>query len=392
MKPRVRSGLLGSGFAASFHLSSLKRLSHVDAEVVGVFSPTTERRDAFANENGIAAYASAEALIRDVDVVHICTPPATHENLAVEALRHDKWCVVEKPLTGYFGSGDPRFDGDSFPRTKGLEEAIGSIGRMREAERQSSGRILYAENWVYAPAVQKEREVIEKTGAQIVWIHGEEAHSGSHSKYYGMWSHSGGGSLIGKGVHPLSAALYLKRVEGRSSGVPIRPRSVTANVHSITRSSHYKDAGHLRTGYTDIEDFAHLHVVFDDDTFADIFASEIVMGGVHNWLEITGNNHRGVVRINPNDAYMTYNPRERQFDDIYVVEKTETKQGWAFTSPDEEWFTGYQHEMDSFYSNVLDGSAPESDSELAGDTIACVYAGYLSAERNGAAVEVPRVE
>ena len=27
---------------------------------------------------------------------------------------------------------------------------------------------MYAENWVYAPAIQKERELIEKTGAQTV--------------------------------------------------------------------------------------------------------------------------------------------------------------------------------------------------------------------------------
>ena len=52
---------------------------------------------------------------------------------------------------------------------------------MLEAERQSKGRLLYAENWVYAPSIQKEREILEKTGGQILWIHGEEAHSGSHS-------------------------------------------------------------------------------------------------------------------------------------------------------------------------------------------------------------------
>ena len=36
----------------------------------------------------------------------------------------------------------------------------------------------------------------------------------------------GGGVLIGKGCHPLTAALYLKRVEGRArDGKPIRPRT-----------------------------------------------------------------------------------------------------------------------------------------------------------------------
>jgi predicted dehydrogenase len=85
----------------------------------------------------------------------------------------------------------------------------------------------------------------------------------------------------------------------------------------------------------------------------------------------------------------TYNPVDSQFDDIYVVEKTGTKQGWSFTSPDEDWFTGYQHEMEAFYSNVAEGTQPESDSLLGADTIAVVYAAYVSIQRNGQAVEVP---
>ncbi|MGC9313390.1 MAG: gfo/Idh/MocA family oxidoreductase, partial [Sediminispirochaetaceae bacterium] len=237
---------------------------------------------------------------------------------------------------------------------------------------------------------ETEREIIEKTGAQILWMHGEESHSGSHSQYYGIWSYSGGGSMIGKGVHPLTAALYLKKVEGRMrGGGPIRPASVSARTHAITRDENFIDRGHLRTTYTDIEDFAAIHVVFEDGTFADIFASELVLGGVHNWIEVSANNHRGICSINPNTAFQTYNPREEYFKDVYVVEKTGTKQGWAFTSPDEDWFTGYQHEMEAFYRCAADNSPVESDSLLAADTIAVVYAGYLSAERRGAEVEVP---
>jgi predicted dehydrogenase len=198
--------------------------------------------------------------------------------------------------------------------------------------------------------------------------------------------------MIGKGVHPLTAALYLKKVEGRSkNGRPIRPASVSARTHAITRSPNFENKKHIKTGYTDIEDFAAVHVVFDDGTFADIFASELVLGGVHNWLEVAADNHRGRVNINPNDAFTTYTPRGKYFDDIYVVEKTETKEGWAFTSPDEDWFTGYQHEMEAFYRTVAYGEPLEGDSLLAADTIATVYSGYLSAERSGAEVEVPQL-
>jgi hypothetical protein len=71
-----------------------------------------------------------------------------------------------------------------------------------------------------------------------------------------------------------------------------------------------------------------------------------------------------------------------------IVEKTETKQGWSSVSPDESWFTGYQHEMEAFYKTAAFGVPVESDSSLAADTIATIYAGYVSAERKGAEVSV----
>lgn len=260
---------------------------------------------------------------------------------------------------------------------------------MLEAEKQSEGNIMYAENWVYAPSIQKERELIEKTGAQVIWVHGEESHSGSHSLTYGQWKFSGGGSMIGKGCHPLSAAIYFKHVEGRArNGKAIRPKSISARTHAITRMPGFKDEGYLRTTYTDIEDFAMLHVVFEDGTLADVFASELVMGGVHNWLEVNTTNHRTICNINPNTSMQAYTPAEKHFKDIYVVEKTETKQGWSSISPDEGWFSGYQHEMDAFYRSAAYGDSIESNSMLASDVMATIYAGYVSAERKGKEVDI----
>ncbi len=152
----------------------------------------------------------------------------------------------------------------------------------------------------------------------------------------------------------------------------------------------YIDAGHLRTDYHDVEDFALLHVIFEDGTVADIFASEVVLGGVHRRMEIAANNHRSVLDIAPNHTLRTYNPVERAFDDVYVAEKIGTKQGWSQPTSDESADVGQVQAIEAFYRAVaLDGPV-ESDSALAADTIAVVYAGYLSAERSGAQVAVPR--
>ena len=383
-KKELTAGLVGSGFSARFHYESLTRVHGADVRVGGVYSPTKEKREAFAAERGIPVRTSLEELIDSCDVVHVCSPPKTHEEIAVAALAAGRSVIIEKPFTGYFGDGGSEFDGRRFPREEGLARAMDSVRRIQAAERDSSGMVLYAENWVYSPVVQKEREIIEKTEAQILWMHGEEAHSGSHSQYYGVWSHSGGGSVMGKGVHPLATTLYFKRVEGRRRfGKPIRPASVNCQVHRVTGTSGYVDRGFLRTDYSDVEDFGHVHVVFDDGTFADVFASELVLGGVHNWIEVLANNHRGICNINPNTSMQTFNPRGSQFDDIYVVEKIGTKQGWAMTAPDEDFSHGFPQEIEAFYRTAAYGDDVESDSELAADCIATIYSGYVSAANGG---------
>jgi predicted dehydrogenase len=430
-KATVRAGLVGAGFAATFHFDALRRVYGTNVEVVGVHATDRAGGEGFARARGIEFFDTLEPLLDRADVLHVCVPPMFHEPIAVAGLGRGKFVVCEKPLTGYFGGDCPDFRGphsaapghqrealvgerrqdrengtvplagaadgtfhwERADKQTALDSALASVRRMMAAEQAGGGRLLYAENWVYAPAVQKEREILEKTGGQVLWIHGEESHSGSHSVDYAYAARCGGGVLVGKGCHPLTAALYLKRVEGRARhGRPIRPRSVSARTHALTRLPGFRDEGHIRADYYDIEDFSLMHVELDDGTVADVVASDIVLGGIHNWLEVCANNHRAVCNINPNNALMTYNPREENFRDIYVVEKIGTKQGWACTSPEEDWFTGYPQEMEAFYRTVAYGEPLESDIHLAADAIATIYAAYLSASRAGQAVEVATCE
>lgn len=388
-KKTIRTGIVGAGFSASFHFEALKKVYGTHVDVVGVHAKDVAGGKAYAEKRGIRFFDNLDSLIAEVDVIHVCVPPMAHEPVAVAGLAQDKFVICEKPMTGYFGDGSPDFHWDRCDKQVALESALASVERMLAAEAKSQGKLLYAENWVYAPAIQKEREVLEKTGGQILWIHGEEAHSGSHSVDYAYAARCGGGVLIGKGCHPLTAALYLKRVEGIArDGVPLRPKTISARAHAMTRLPSFRDEGHIRRDYYDIDDFAMMHVEFDDGTVASIFTSDIVLGGIHNWLEVCANNHRTICNINPNTAMQTYNPVEENFKDIYVLEKIGTKQGWACTSPDEDWFTGYPQEIEAFYRTIAYGEPAESDSLLAADSISAIYSAYLSSDRKGAAVDV----
>ncbi|OHD69470.1 MAG: oxidoreductase [Spirochaetes bacterium RBG_13_68_11] len=385
----LRAGFAGAGFAARFHFDSLAGIP--GARPAGVWSARAESRERFAKERSIAAYASLAALLENVDAVHVCLPPALHEAVTVAALKKGVHAIVEKPFTGAFGpAGETGFRGDTAPKEPMREAAMASARRMLEAEAAGKARIFYAENWVFAPVVQKEIEIISKTKAQILRMIAEESHSGSAAPAYGTWRLSGGGSIVGKGAHPLTAVLYLKRIEGMvRTGTPIRPATVTARVHEITRLPGYEDKGHLRTDYTDVEDCSVVHLVFEDGTVADVFSSELVMGGVASWLEVFANNHRTRCNINPVDGLETYNPVDEQFRDVYVVEKIGTKQGWSKPAPDEGWMNGYVQELAEFYRCMAEDRPSFSGGELGYDTVSVIYSAYLSAERKGVEVEVP---
>ena len=379
----MRIGIAGTGFAGKFHLENFP---DTGAKVTAVTSARAESREAFAAQHGLQAYASVAEMLPHIDVLDICTPPSSHREYMLAAAAAGKHIIVEKPLTGFFGSPV------EFTKRHMLDGVTAEARALREAIAKAGVTLGYAENFVYAPSVQKEREIVEKTKAQILRLVGEESHNGSHSPVYGIWSIQGGGSLIAKGCHPLGAVLYLKRKEGLVRlGRPIRPAYVTARTHSITRIPGFEDKGFLRTKYQDTEDYSLLHVVFDDGTVGDITASELVMGGIYDFIEVFANNHRTRCRMSPVNVIDVYNPRHEQMKDIYLVEKLSSNEGWIPASPEEGWSLGYGRELRDFVRAIETGTPPQSDLDLAIDITLTLYAGYVSADDKGREVEVPRL-
>src|SRR6266849_52006 len=381
MVNQIRIGIAGTGFAGRFHLENFPQAG---AQVVGATSTRPESRDSFASKHGVRSFVSVAEMLPEIDVLDICTPPSSHGEYILQAAAAGKHVIVEKPFTGFYGSPE-RYD-----KREMLAIVVAAARNLREAV-CSAGIILgYAENFVYAPSIQKEREIVEKTRAQILRMTGEESHSGSHSSVYGIWSIQGGGSLIAKGCHPLGAILYLKRKEGLArAGNPIRPVAVSARTHSITRLPAFEDKGFLRTTYQDTEDYALLHVVFEDGMVADMMTSELVLGGIYDFVEVFANNHRTRCRMSPVNVVDVYNPKHEQFKDLYLVEKISSNEGWIPASPEEGWSLGYGAELRNFMESVKAGQEPESDLDLAIDTTLALYAGYVSAEEKGREVEVP---
>jgi predicted dehydrogenase len=388
----LRVGIVGTGMAGRFHVECLRRVYGVKVEIAGVTSLRAERREAFGRTHGVRAFDDVAALLPRSDVIDICSPPYAHAEGIIAAAEAGKGVICEKPLSGYFGpaGADEKYRGDKDGKQRMLDEVVARMGKIADAVRRNKVFFGYAENFVYAPSVQKEREIVTKSGGQILRMIGEESHNGSASAVYGIWRYAGGGSLIGKGCHPLSGMMYLKQVEGLArNGKPIRPKSVSARTHQLTRLPGYEDRKLLRTDYHDIEDYGFMHVTFEDGTVADVMTSEVVLGGIYDYIEVFANNHRTRCRISPTGLVDTYNPRGEQFKDVYLMEKVSTQEGWSTPAPDENTTMGYQAEIQDFATAAAGGGHAQSGLELALDTTTAIYAAYLSDEKNGAEVEIP---
>lgn len=402
---QVRVGLVGAGFAAKFHAECYKEVPGIDVVLAGVYSE--EGAKELAGRYGAVAHSSFDDLLSDkIDVVDICTPASTHADYAIKAAKAGRHAIVEKPLTGCFG-GD--WDGEKpmglhMPREKMLAPAMYRVADIAKAFGLSGTKLMYAENWCYLPGIDKVMELLEASRATIIRMVGEESHSGSHATYYDKWEEAGGGSLMGKAVHPLGAALILKYEEGKRKGIgPIRPVYVSARVFSLTGMDCFKKAevtevkpgifmtrDGIRVRYQDVEDFGEMTVEFQDGSVAQIMASETVLGGVQNRFEAQTDKGRVICRVNPINAIQAYTDRGENWGDVYIVEKIGTKQGWTSPSPDEDWITGYHAEMRDFMNCVAEAERqPRSGLMLGQDTVATIYSAYISAAKNGERVGIP---
>ena len=155
-------GLVGNGFAAGLHAANYRRVRGLDVRVKGVASRTQQGAQSFAETHELeVGYPSLEAMLNDeeVNLVDLCVPNGLHHELAVQCAVAGKHIVVEKPFTGYFGPGDPDWTADGFPRQKMLSGALRNADRMIAAAEENAVQLCYAENWIYAPSIQKEKRL-----------------------------------------------------------------------------------------------------------------------------------------------------------------------------------------------------------------------------------------
>lgn len=376
-------GTLGAGYASRLHGNGYKKVSGVRVRLKTICDLNTDLARQVQEEFGYEQItADFQEMLADpeIDVIDIVTPPFVHIPMAIQAMRAGKHVICEKPLTGYFGKKGEENVGKTTPKAFMYQEVLRSMDELKAVVEETGKKFMYAENFVYATPIQRSAQLVRAKKSKILFLQGFVGLKGSSSPVAGLWNKTGGGQLVRNGTHPLSGMLWLKQQEAQARGETITVKSVSADVGTTTACLTEHEHRHISARPQDVEDYAAVTVTFSDGTKCLTIASDTVLGGTQNTVDVFCNDSALRCQITPPDLLNTYFLDEDGLEDVVLGEMLPSKLGWNGAFVSDEVIRGYMGELQDFMEAVAYDREPASGFDLAYETAKIMYAAYQSAE------------
>lgn len=382
-KSVVTIGTVGAGYAAYLHGNGYEKVSGISVRLKTVCDLNLDLakkvQECYGYEQTSCDYRELLA-DPEIDVIDIVLPPFLHTKIAMEAMEAGKHVICEKPLTGYFGNPGQENIGTTVRKSEMYRQCLEEMDLLKEVVERTGKKFMYAENFVYATPVQKAAEIIRAKKTKLLFMKGEESLKGSSSPVAGKWNKTGGGTLMRTGTHPMGGMLWLKQQEANARGENITIQSVSCDVGCATQCLTEEEHRHISARPEDVEDYGIISVTFSDGTKALCIASDTVLGGTKNYIEVYGNNAVLNCNITPTDLLNTYFLDEDGLEDVNISEMLPRKLGWNKAFVSDEMIRGYIGELQDFVETVAYDREPTSNFTLAYDVTKVLYAAYQSAE------------
>lgn len=392
---RLGVGFVGSGFVAGFHVRGWPAIR--DADITGVYSrnPATARELADTcrrlEVGDPGTFDDLRAMVRDpaVEALWITTP----NHVRVEQI---------EAICAEVAAGRAQLRGVAVE--KPLARNLAEARQVLAALEQAGIRHGYLENQVFAPAVNRARDIVWARGAALAGppylARCAEEHSGPHRGWFWDGRHQGGGVLNDMMCHSVESGRHLLAPPGVDKTAALTPTSVTATIAGL-KWSRPKYADQLAARYPGevdyrrhpAEDYAHAVVTFrnadGDEVIAEATTSWSFVGpGLRLHFELLGPEYSMSVDTLQTDAkvFVSRNLSGEPGEDL--IEKQNAEQGLMPVLADEPATYGYVAEDRHMVRAFRRGEVPE---ETCADGVVVselLMAAYLSGE-TGETVRLP---
>ncbi len=318
MNKKVKVLIVGAAFSADLHMEGYSRCRDL-AEIVAMCDKDISRVEKLAERYGITdykTYDNYDDAINEVecDVVDICLPNFLHHRVAIKAFKKGRHVISEKPLA----------------------TTVSDAREMVDAANEAGKKLYYAEDWLFAPALNKALDIIDEGGiGKPMYIRARECHNGSHSPFAQTIEYCGGGSMVHLGIHPVGFMLSLKN-------------NRWTELVAMTSGGSQENFVHKKM---EGEDWAACIIKFEDGTSALLEANYVTIGGMEDVVDIYGTEgcmHIDLTFSSPINCFSTPGLN-------YTVEKADLTKGWSRPAVDEKYNLGYIDEIRHFMKCAQEG-------------------------------------
>lgn len=218
----LRVMIIGCGGIAPAHIEGYLAFPE-DAVVTVLADGNLARAQGLIAQYGLAqakAVADYRACLGEVDVVSVCTPPALHEQMAVEALEAGCHVLLEKPMA----------------------PSLAACDHILEAARSSGKQLSVVVQSRYISSIRNAIDMVRGgaygralfTQINSLW------HRGQH--YYdlnwrGRWTVEGGGCTLNHSIHHIDLLLWAKGL----------PATVLSTMHNLNHDNSEEEDCSLST-------------------------------------------------------------------------------------------------------------------------------------------------
>ncbi len=345
----TRFGIIGCGMISRFHARAIGELKN--AELVACYDRVGAAAQRLGKEFDIDYYSDLEMMLRDdqIDIVTICTPSGAHMEPAVEAARHGKHVIVEKPLEITLKRCDKII--------AACEKNNVTLATLFPSRFHRCSRYL-------KQAIDNDRFGRLTMGdAYVKWFRTQEYYDSG--KWRGTWALDGGGALMNQAIHSVDLLTWLM--------------GPVAEISAYTATLAHKRI--------EVEDVATATLRFENGALGVIEASTAAFPGTFKKIEIHGS--EGAVCIEEEDiTSWQFSKMTAQDKKIAAEFSNVTQTGGGAADPAAIGHAGHTKQFKEILEAIGKGKTPEIDGVQGRRSVEIILAIYKSAE-TGKTVKLP---